>query len=264
MSQKSTLGIFSFVIIVSSVFLFSCGTMQRFHQDTLAARDTSNKSFVVKNDGTVIKADEARLRMPLFGKSTVILDGDQKIPAKEIIAYQNNTAYYRKVDGQFAPRIKKGLINMYLTEQTYQEYDATPMGPGSTGRWRTRTRIVYYLQKGDNAATETFSPGVTRKYVQDYAPAMEFMNVYDANKQKYKIWSYINTAATLGGLALLVTKGIDNNDKLTTVGYVGTGLFFGGLVNGFVNKFHKAHNYKNLEIAIDTYNGQVIKKKRKP
>jgi len=260
MTQRSTLSLFNFLFFASTVFFASCGSVQHFHQDMYVSRDADKKSFVEKKDGTVIEADEARLRMPLFRKAVVELDQNTKIPVKEIEAYQNSEAYYRKIQGQFAPRIKKGLINMYLTQQTYQEWDAGPMG---TNRMHTRTQIVYYLQKGDSAATEKFSPNVTRNYVQGYAPAMEFINVYDENKKKYKVWSYINTAATFGGLALLAAKGIDKNDNVTTAGYVGKGLFFGGLINGFVNKIHKARNYKNLELAIDTYNGQVIKKNRK-
>lgn len=252
----------SLLLLLLCFFLYSCGSVQRFRQDVYAARDTEKKSFVEKRDGTVIEADEAMLRTPLFGKSSIELDRNTKIPTKEIDAYQNNSGYYRRVEGMFAPRIKKGLINMYITTETYQEYSASG-APGGMGRWRAHTRTVYHMQKGDASAVVRFTPNVTRNYVQEYAPAMEFINVYDANRRKGRIWSYINTAATLGGLALLMTKGINSKDEVTTAGYAGTGLFFGGLVNGVVNKFRKARNYKNLELAIDTYNGQVLKKKRK-
>lgn len=262
MKQIFTQRALNSLLLLSSFFLFSCASVTRFSHDTYAARDAERKSFVQKTDGTVIEADEARLRMPLFGKSTITLDGDLKIPTKEITAYQNSTAYYRKIESQFAPRIKKGPINMYSTTRTSTEFEPA-MGPGGMSHTRTRTVIIYHLQKGDSAATERYSPKVTRRYVQDYAPAMEFINAYDANKKKYRIWSYVNTAATLGGLVLMSSKGLDKNDNVTTAAYVSAGLFFGGLVNGFVNKIHKARNYKNIEIAIDTYNGQVIKKKRK-
>lgn len=244
------------------IILTSCGTAQRFRQNRYESRESDRESFVEKKDGTVIEAQDARLRTPLFRKSNIELDGETKIPTKEIEAYQDNEAYYRRVEGQFAPRIKKGLINMYMTTETHREMNmgaGSQFGPPS----RTRTVVIYHLQKGNGAGTERFSSDVVRSYVQDYAPAMEFMNVYDENRRKSRTWSYINTAVTLGGLALLMTKGIDSkNNEVTTAGYVGTGLFVGGIVSGFVNKFGKTRNRKNLELAIDTYNGQVIKKKR--
>jgi hypothetical protein len=131
---------------------------------------------------------------------------------KEIVAYQNNSAYYRRIDGQFGPRIKRGLINMYQTTETYQEYDANGMRLGSTNRaYRTRTRTLYHLQKGDSAEVERFTPATTRNYVQNYAPAMEFINVYDANRRKARIMSVVNTTGKL----LLENAGIEGIRYLT-------------------------------------------------
>jgi hypothetical protein len=214
----------SSLLIALSVVLFSCSSVQRFQQDTYNARNPDRKNFLEKKDGTVIEADEAVLRTPLFGKSTIELDRNTKVPVKEIVAYQNNSAYYRRIDGQFGPRIKRGLINMYQTTETYQSYNAGPTA-GTMGRWRTQTRIMYHLQKGDSAVVERFTPAVTRNFVQDYAPAMEFINVYDANRRSARIWSVVNTTAVLGGILLVMSNGI-KDEKLTGAGYAGVGLTF--------------------------------------
>jgi hypothetical protein len=58
----------------------------------------------------------------------------------------------------------------------------------------------------------------------------------------------------------LATHGV-KNDRVNAAGYGGASLFFGGIVNGFVNKIRKAKNYKNLQLAIDEYNLQVKRKK---
>lgn len=251
----------SLFLLILSIFLVSCSSTMRLNGNILASRDASKKSFVEKKDGTIIEANQAVLRAPLFKKSTIELDNNVKIPTKEIEAFQDNEGYYRRVEGSFAPRIKKGLINMYRSTETYQEFNSN-MGQGNAGSWRTRTRVIYHLQKGDSASVVRFTPAVTKQYVQDYAPAMEFINVYEVNRKKSKTWALINTTATIGGLVLLGTAGV-KNDNVTTAGYAGVGLFLGGLANGFVNKIRKAKNYKNLELAIDEYNGQVVKTKRK-
>jgi hypothetical protein len=263
MKQRFPFGSSSLLIVLSLSF-FSCMSVQRLQQDTYNARNPDRKSFVEKKDGTVIEAEEAVLRTPLFGKSTIELDRNVKVPVKDIVAYQNNSAYYRRIDGQFGPRIKRGLINMYQTTETYQEYDANGMRLGITNRaYRTRTRTLYHLQKGDSAEVERFTPATTRNYVQNYAPAMEFINVYDASRRKARIMSVVNTTAVLGGILLVMTNGI-KEEKLTGAGYAGVGLTLGGFVNGFINKIGKARNYKNLELAIDAYNAQVVRKKRRP
>jgi hypothetical protein len=242
------------------VFFASCVSTNRFSNDTYNARDKDRKSFVQTKDGNITEASEVKLRSPFIGKSTIELDNEVKIPVKEVLAYQNNTAYYRNINGQFAPRITKGLINMYMTTQTYTEFQTSPTGRGSGTR--TRTRYNYWLQKGDQSEAVSFSPDVTRQYVSDYAPAMEFMDLYDHTQKKVKTWSIINTTAVFGGLILAGTLGAQNNDASKAIGATGAGLFFGGIINGFVNKVRKGKNYKNLELAVAEYNYQATRKKR--
>lgn len=248
----SSLSLFSL-----SIFFVSCVSSSRFSNDTYAARDKDRKAFVQTKDGVITEASEVKLRSPFIGKSTIELDNDVRIPVKEVMAYQNNSAYYRSIKGQFAPRIAKGLINMYMTTQTYTEFSTSPNGRGGT---RTRTRYDYWLQKGENAEVVSFTPDNTRQYVNDYAPAMEYMNTFDQTQRKVKTWSLINTGAVVGGLVLALS-GTNN----TTAGNValagGSGLFFGGLINGFVNKIRKGKNYKNLELAVHEYNYQVKRKR---
>lgn len=247
----------SLSLLFVNISLVSCVSGNRFASNTYAARDKDQKAFIQTLDGTVTEADEVKLRSPFIGKSTLQLDNDVKIPVKEVLAYQNNEAYYRKINGQFAPRITKGLINMYMTSQTYTDFNTSPTGRSGT---RTRTQYYYWLQKGDNAETVSFSPEVTEQYVRDYAPAMEYVDVFRQTQRKVKTWSLVNTTAVIGGL-FLATQGVNNEQKATAAGYASLPLFFGGLVNGFVNKIRKGKNYRNLQLAIDEYNGQVKRKK---
>lgn len=255
----------SSLLLLLIPFLFaSCVGMRTFHHDTYKAREKDQKAFVQMVDGQVIEANEAVLKAPLFGKATIQLDKDTKIPVKEVMAYQNGSAYYRRMDGQFIPRIKKGLVNMYMKTETYQDYSGPVGANGMGGGWRTRTRVVYFLQKGNEAPLVKFTPELTKEYVQDYAPALEFVDVYESNQRKYRTWSYINTAATLGGLGMIMTGGANTTeDKVAPAAYAGLGLFAGGIINGFVNKVRKGKNIRNLELAIETYNERGTKSKRR-
>lgn len=182
------------------------------------------------------------------------IDKDTRINAKDILAYQNSNAYYRRVEGQFAPRIKKGLINMYVTTETYQEFQSSS-APGGGARWRTRTRNIYHLQKGEGFVVR-FEPKILEEYVKDYPPAMEYIEEYKKQMKKIRTWSWINTGAVVGGIAMAAAAGIDQNDNLTPAGYAGVGLFVGGIVSGFVNKFRRIKPHRNLELALDEYNGK--------
>lgn len=259
---KLLVGSSSLSLLLLSTFFLSCAGLKTFRDDSYMSRDTARKSFVQTTDGTITEADEAVVRSPFFKKSFIELDKSTRIPTSDVIAYQNSQAYYRNIGGQFAPRIKKGLINLYRTNEMYQDYSPSPNsigGMSGTG-WKTRTRIVYYLQKGDSANVRRFSPAATKLYVQDYAPAMQFINVFETTERKVKMWSWINTGVVVGSL-FLASQGV-KGDKATAPAYAGVGLLFGGIVNGVVNRIRKAKNYANQELAIDEYNRQRVKKKK--
>jgi hypothetical protein len=238
----------------------SCIGVRKFQEDIANSREPDKQSFVEKKDGTIVEANEAVLRTPLFGKATIELDKETKIPLKEIEAYQNKTGYYKSIRNQFAPRFKKGLINMYVTHESQQMYSPTTSANGAMAGsgWRTVNRTVYWIQKkGGNL--EEFKPQLVGEYVKDYQPASEFVLVYEANQKKVRMWSWINTVAVIGG-ALVAGSGVQGKE-VSSHSYVGVGFFLGGLANGFVNKLRRANNIRNLEAAIDTYNYQVVKKK---
>jgi hypothetical protein len=230
------------------LFLSSCG-VSKFYNNTYEARDKDKKAFVQTTDGKIIEGDQAIMKTPLFGKAIIEIDRETKIPLSEVVAYQNDRAYYRNIRLGWAPRIKKGLINMYALTSQVTEWDNTG-GIGMNSGFRSRSRTVYYLQKGDEAQPLVFSPAVTKEF--------------DETQKKVRMWSWINTTAVIGGV-ILATTSIDNstNKMNEAQGYSGIALLTGGLVNGLVNKLRRTSNARNLELAIDTYNYQTVKKKRR-
>jgi hypothetical protein len=259
--MKLPFGISSLYLLIASCSLFSCKSIHLFEGDTYAARDKDKQSFVQTKDGQVIQANEAVLHAPLIGRSTIKLDGDTSIPVKNVVAYQNREAYYMKIGGQFAPRIKKGLINMYRT--TYLETTYTPASTsnGMQSGFSTHEREIFYLQKGDSSEVRKFTLKLVGQYVQDYAPAMEYMNKFKRTRNQVRLWSVVNISAMFGGL-YLAALATNNSNKFTAGGYASLGLCFGGVASGFVNRVRKIKNYKNVELAIDEYNYQE-KRKRK-
>ena len=248
------------MLLLLCIVLSSCGFVRQTREDLYASRDKERKNFVQTKDGQVYEVNEVVFRNPLFGKSTVEISPGNRIDTREVEAYQNSAAYYRRYDGQFMPRIKKGLINMYVGKEYYQDYEAPRAG--QAGRSRTRTRTIYYLQKGDQSPLVVYSPATLKEYVKDYPPAMAYIMDYEQARKKVRMWSWINTSAVIGGGVIAATGGV-KDDKLTAAGYAGVGLLVGGFGSGVVNKIRKLKTGKHLELALEEYNRQSLKTKKK-
>jgi hypothetical protein len=252
----------SSLLLLLCIVLASCGAIRQTREDLYASRDKERKNFVQTKDGQVYEVNEVVFRNPLFGKSTVEISPGNRIDTKEVVAYQNSAAYYRRHGGQFLPRIKKGLINMYVGREYYQDYNAPRVGHNESGGWRTKTRTIYYLQKGDESGLVQNSPEVLKDFVKDYPPAMVHITDYEQARKKVRMWSWINTSAVIGGGVIAATGGV-KDDKLTPAGYAGVGLFVGGFGSGIVNKFRRLKISRHLDLALEEYNRQSLKTKKK-
>jgi hypothetical protein len=253
--------------LIGVVLLSSCGGPRKLQSDIRNSRDKDRGTFVQTEDGTVLEGESLKVKYPFFKKAYVEINKSEKVKLRDVVVLQNEEGYYRKINGQLAPRIKKGGINTYLTTKTVTEYEAPSTSNGNMGRHRSRVVEIYYLQKTDSGVVKQMTPAVVNEFVSDYEPAKEFMDEYYRTQRKVRTWSWINTGAVVGGAVLMVTSGGDGgddgqNDDLDAQAYVGFGLFMGGLINGVVNKFRKGRNYKNLELAIDEYNRGYNKKRR--
>jgi len=253
----------SVISSLTLILLFaSCTTVHHVREDVRKSRDEQKGNFIQTQDGTVIQGEELKVRYPFLKKAYVQINQQEKVNLREVEVMQNDEGYYRKINGQLAPRIQKGWINTFRTYETRTTYTTSPNGMGRT---RTYTVAVYYLQKTDSGIVRRKSPDVVEEMVADYQPALDFMDQYNETRRKARTWNWINTAAVFGGVFLMST-GINSYEGNTTMkpqGYAGAGLFVGGLVNGVVNKIRKANNYKNIDLAIDEYNAQVNRKKRR-
>ena len=253
--------------LIGIVLFTSCGAPRKLQQDIRNSRDKERGTFVQTEDGTVLEGESLKVKYPFFKKAYVEINQSEKVKLRDVVVLQNDEGYYRKINGQLSPRIKKGGINTYLTFKTVTEYEAPSTSNGNMARHRTRVVEVYYLQKTDSGIVKQMTPAVVNEFVSDYEPAKEFMDEYYRTQRKARTWSWINTGAVVGGLALMVTSGTsggeDGQDNVDAQAYVGLGLFMGGLINGVVNKFRKGRNYKNLELAIDEYNRGYNSKKKK-
>jgi hypothetical protein len=262
MINKTTSSLTTAAFLLLLVVFSSCAASKRFREDVNASRDKERGNFIETFDGEVIEGDNLNVRYPFFKKPFVEINKQEVVKLKDVKVLQNNAGYYRNVNGQLAPRVKKGLLNMYMTTETYQEYQA-PSGANTTGRWKTRVRYVYWIQKGAEGGITRFTPDALRGMISDYEPAMEYMNEYDRQMKKVRTWSWINTGAVIGGLVLAGAAGTDENNNVTAAGYAGAGLFAGGLIYGIVNKVRRVKAYKNVELAFDEYNRQGLRNRKR-
>ena len=252
--------------LIGIVLLTSCGGQRRLQADIRNSRDKDRGNFIQTKDGEILEGESLKVKYPFFKKAYVEINKSEQVKLRDVEVLQNEEGYYRKINGQLAPRIKKGGINTYLTFKTVTEYEAPSTSNGNMARHRTRVVEIYYLQKTDSGVVKQMTPAVVNEFVSDYQPAKDFMDEYYRTQRKVRTWGWINTAAVVGGAVLMVTSGgdggDDGQDELEPQAYVGFGLFMGGLINGVVNKFRKGRNFRNLELAIDEYNRGYNKKRK--
>jgi hypothetical protein len=260
-------------VLLAGILLSSCGGMRQLQEDLRNSREPGKDKFIVTSDNTEIESKKLTFKSPLFKAQKVVLDNGTEVKVKDIIAYQDDNAFYLRLHQNpygFAHRMKRGPINMYraISSETYYDpgggprvYNSpgTSMG-GRNGSWSSsgsmsrRTVYHYFLEKNNGRTLLDFTPANVETMVSDYQPAMDFINQYKETRKKAKRWSLINTAAVLGGAVLMATSVSSSSDKIKPHGYVGFGLFIGGLVNGIFNKLRKIKNVNNLVLAVDEYN----------
>ena len=256
----------SFVHLCSSLMLImlltSCMGSRRLQEDIHNSRDNRRSNFIQTKDGSVVEGEALKVKYPFLRKAYVQINEQDKVNLRDIEVMQNDVGYYRKINGLLAPRIKKGGINTYLTYETRTTYSGTG-GVGNRGGFRTTTVPVYFVQKSDSGTVLRMTPIVVEEMVADYQPALDFMDQYNLTRKQARTWSWLNTAAVFGGIALIASgAGDDANASVKPQVYVGGGLLIGGLINGMVNKVRKASNYRNVELAIDEYNAQGTRRRR--
>jgi hypothetical protein len=246
------------LILVLPVLLNSCYTWKQFERDmgsdTAGSKEKGEKYFIETKNGQTYEVAPSAFKSSGWQNKDVQTADKNEVSSGEIVAYQDENAYYRKVNGGFIPRIISGKINVYKTYQSYVYQTTTPLGGGSS-RISTRRayRPLYIIQKGNGKTEEVSGDGV-RDMVSDDAASMEIMKEYYRVEKSVKLWKIINTSAAVGGGVLAAAAGTDANDEVTAVGFGSVALFAAGITSGIFNRNRKAKNAIKLFDAIREYN----------
>jgi hypothetical protein len=103
------------------VFFASCGVVKngQMTEDLAGGKEKTMKYFVVYKDGRIIQMNQFKTTTAApFGNSKIILDDGTKVSQSDVQSFQNDLAFYtRSVDGTMVMRIKKGLLNVYESDQ---------------------------------------------------------------------------------------------------------------------------------------------------
>jgi hypothetical protein len=147
------------------------------------ASEKDKGEFVELNNGTIIEGDITKVSLATLlaikKVGNVTLNGT-KYAYKEVKAFQEDSKYYRKnAYNNFNERIVKGKINIYRSFHTGQSTD-------SKGFTHSFSYYLHFLQKGDAEKVVAFELKVLKKMIQDYQPAVEEFNKYDALSKKEK------------------------------------------------------------------------------
>jgi hypothetical protein len=178
MNKKFTL----FMILLSAVSgMFSCAvstssTLQPENEPgNYTAKENTNSCYVVLKDGSRQQYNSLKLVTGVFTLPHLLADGRTKIPASDIIAYQDARHYAVSqehfINGRksrsavealpgFAVRIAKGKLNIY-SKKYYN-------GSGSSEE--------LYIQVGDEGAIVAFTPELMNTLLRDHPEAFNFFN----------------------------------------------------------------------------------------
>ena len=175
--------IFMKFIAVSTLFLCLAGLVgfKTAHKNLVNSTNAQSifeddeEEFVELMDGKIIKGNVTKCNVyrtnnfKKEGSGGATIDG-VKYKFDELMAIRfKKNYYYRKTEnGDFASRVLKGRINRYITQ--------TDAG--------SQTYKNYYVQKGDKGKVIAMSVENLRAMVNDYAPAIAVIDIYEKQTEK--------------------------------------------------------------------------------
>jgi len=192
-------------LLITSLLLNSCATDRSIAQRIAEFENTQANDatcFVQLNDGTVKYYNNLKLVTGLFNSPHLLADGNTRINASEIKAYQDRDHYAISqklfVKGKrssvaletlpgFAVRVVKGRVNVYCRQFFNGVFAADE----------------YYLQAGDNGEIKVYSPELMNTLLRNDPTAFEFYNI---NKAKNKMPEKLLEAVKLYNNDQLVSR----------------------------------------------------------
>ena len=183
MSYRRSIGFIIYFLF--SIALFSCV----YSKDVFTLKYDKNKGgeigagdFIQLTNGHIIKGDlqKFKLGLGLLNKAGAITLNNTKYDAKDVVVFQMDSNYYRKVPGikHFMQRKKVGKINLY-----YQHFNLS--GTDYKGRMTHDEYDLHYIQKGTNGLPVKFSVKLLSEMVADNPRASAFyQRIYKSKKEK--------------------------------------------------------------------------------
>ncbi len=153
-----------------------------------SAGDASEKKlgdFIELKDGRIIEGNLSKEKLnlgssKLFNSTGSVAINGKKYGYTEVVAIQKGDKYYRKdAYNAFDERIVKGRINGYRSEHV-------GAGMNNQGMTTSYDHFLYYLQKGDKAPVVAYELKVLKKMIQDYQPAVDEYEKFNALSKKQK------------------------------------------------------------------------------
>ncbi len=251
-------------ILFLGLFLFSsCTFLQksnysknRAKSNALKSRDTITGNHIqLMNSKEVIKIDKPEIKQKFIGQATIASD-DKKYPVKDVVAYQNDKAYYKKLflgstkkkdmyTNDFATRVKFGKLNIYKEIQVRTEVSTSQTGNVKTKKRNIVLEYVENPETGLSALTSDYdfvkplvsNDPLSNRYLTKYPNQMKIVK-----RHRYAAWGAFGTS-----IVLSIISGTSKNNTVSSLTGVTSGaLFLGSFVDGvFLNTLRrgKAANY---------------------
>ena len=162
-------------VALLAILIAGCGIVRRVPvpaSSSSPASEPGKGDFIELTNGDIVEGNISDANLStyksLFKGGTILLNGT-KYNFKEVVAYQHGNEYFRKNEYRvFSQRIVRGAISVYRSHQTSTDKNGFGHDAG----------FEYHLQK-NNGPMVYFEKKELRKLVQDYPPAVEWLDKYE-------------------------------------------------------------------------------------
>lgn len=173
-----TIFIFSVLAIGSAVNKIHMGA---FNTSKSTEKETDNRDYLLKNDGTKIYGNKVTWKSGLLTKDQISID-DQKFKIPDIMGYKSEGLYYGRLGKEYIQRIIHGKLNVYIQ---YTEVTSNSVSTSGSVRSRSYTRTDHYAQRGPDGEMIGI-PGQKEigKLVKDCPLAFEMIDISNSKVRK--------------------------------------------------------------------------------
>lgn len=218
--------------------------------------------FLYTFTGEIIACKNLEYKTPFLGRSRFIADSEEYSPSN-IKFYKDETGFYANTEAfnfsglsDFNQRVRKGKINLYEEERTFNTPGGYNSGTGFYSPGYTSRRVLYYYNKGFSDLKKANYKNLSED-LADNPESILCLEKYKSISHTQTVLGFVGSGLVIVGFATLMNKtkdwdGSNNQPEPDVSGNIAT-IVVGASCFGvcYVLSFTKP---KHLKAAINAYN----------